>query len=60
MMTSEKMLSQILVSKIVQFSPSTKLILKEAFINYTQNKVIQLPNNAIVEKNNFFQLILDD
>jgi hypothetical protein len=33
----------------MQFSTSTKPILIKNFINYTQNKVIQLPNNAIVK-----------
>jgi hypothetical protein len=31
-------------------STSTKLILKEDFINYVQNKVVQLPNNAKLSK----------
>jgi len=30
---------------------STKLILKDVFINYTQNKVVQLPNNVIIKGN---------
>jgi hypothetical protein len=46
-----KMLSQILFLKFVQRSTSTKAISKENFINYTQNKVLQLPNNAIVKGN---------
>jgi len=54
MMTNKIMLSQILFFKTVQFSPSTKPILKEAFINFTQNKVVQLPNNAIVVKEKHF------
>ncbi len=29
---------------------------QEVFINYTQNKVIQLSNNAIVKRNNMFKL----
>jgi hypothetical protein len=48
------MSSQIFFSKIVQLSTSTKPILKEGFINYTQNKVGQLPNNAIVKGNYIF------
>jgi hypothetical protein len=38
----------------VKLSISTKPILKEGFINYTQNKVAQLPNNAIVKGNYIF------
>jgi hypothetical protein len=41
----------------------TKPILKKHFINYTQNKVVHLPNNTIVNKNytlNSFLLILND
>jgi hypothetical protein len=45
-----KMLSQIYFFKIVQLSTFTKLILKEVFINYTQNKVVQFSNNAIVKE----------
>jgi hypothetical protein len=45
----QKMLSQILFFEIVQLSIFTKPILKEFFINYIQNKVVQLPNNAIVK-----------
>ncbi len=37
----------------MQLSTSTKPILKEDFINCIQNKVIQLPNNAIIRKNIF-------
>jgi hypothetical protein len=37
----QKMLSQILFFKIMQLSISTKPILKEVFINYIQNKVVQ-------------------
>jgi hypothetical protein len=49
------MLYQILFLKNVQLSTSTKPILKEdLFINYVQNKVIQLPNNAIVKENYVF------
>jgi hypothetical protein len=44
----------------MQFSTSTKPILIEFFINYTQNKVVQLPNNAIVKGNYIFGLILND
>jgi hypothetical protein len=48
------MLSQILYFKTMQLSTSTKLILKEVFINYTQNKVVQLPSNEIVKRNYIF------
>jgi hypothetical protein len=48
------MLSQILFFKIVQLLTSTKPMLKEVFINYIQNKVIQLQNNVIVKGNYFF------
>jgi hypothetical protein len=44
----QKLLLQILFLKIMQLSISTKPMLKEVFINYTQNKVVQLPNNVIV------------
>ncbi len=44
----------------MQLSTSTKQILKEGFINYTQNKVVQLPNNAIIKGNYMFWLILND
>jgi hypothetical protein len=37
----QKMLSQILFFKTMQLSISTKPILKEVFINYIQNKVVQ-------------------
>jgi hypothetical protein len=57
MITNKVMLSQILFFKTVQFSPSTKPILKEAFINFTQNKVVQLPNNAIVKRKTFLKNI---
>jgi hypothetical protein len=36
-----------------QHSTSTKPILKEVFINCIQNKISQLPNNAIIKKNIF-------
>jgi hypothetical protein len=45
--SGQKMLSQILFFETMWLSISTKPILKELFINYTQNKVIQLLNNAI-------------
>jgi len=48
------MLSQIFFFKIVQLSTSTKPILKDVFIIYIQNKVVQLPNNAIVKKKLYF------
>jgi hypothetical protein len=38
----------------MQLSISTEPILKEAFINYIQNKVVQLPNNEIVKENYIF------
>jgi hypothetical protein len=38
---------------------STKPILIEFFITYTQNKVVQLPNNAIVKGNYVLGLILN-
>jgi hypothetical protein len=44
----------------MQLSTSTKPILKEVFINYTQNEVVQLPNNVIFEINYIFWLILND
>jgi hypothetical protein len=50
----QKMLSQIFFFKIVQLSTSTKPILKDVFIIYIQNKVVQLPNNAIVKKKLYF------
>jgi hypothetical protein len=37
--------------KIMQLSTSMKPILKEVFINYTKNMVVQFPNNAIVKRN---------
>jgi len=49
------MLSQILFFKIVQLLTSTKQILKEVFINYIQNKAIQLQNNVIVKGNYLFE-----
>jgi hypothetical protein len=50
----QKMLSQILFFKIMQLSTSTKPILKEVFINYTQNKIVQLSNNKIIKGNYSF------
>jgi hypothetical protein len=50
----QNMLSQILFFKIMQLSTSMKPILKEVFINYTQNMVVQLPNNANVKRNYIF------
>jgi hypothetical protein len=52
------MLLQILFFETMWFSTSTKSILKEVFINYIQNKVVQLPNNAIVKINYYYLLIL--
>jgi hypothetical protein len=34
----------------MQLSTSTKPILKEVFIDYIQNKVVQLPNNEIFKE----------
>lgn len=56
----QKMLSQILFLEIVLPLTSTKLILKDLFIFYTHNKVVQLLNNAIVERNYIFLLKLND
>jgi hypothetical protein len=50
----QKMLSQMLFFKIVQLSTSTKPILKEFFINYIQNKVVQFPNNKNFKRNYIF------
>jgi hypothetical protein len=47
------MLSQILFFKIVQLSTFTNPILKEAYIHYTQNKLVQLLNNVILKGNYF-------
>jgi hypothetical protein len=38
----------------MQLSTSIKPILKEVFINYTQNKVVQYPNNEIIKGNHIF------
>jgi len=56
----QKMLSQILFLEIVLPLTSTKLILKDLFKFYTHNKVIQLLNNVIVERNYIFLLKLND
>jgi hypothetical protein len=56
----QKILLQILFLEIMQLSISTKPMLKEFFINYTQNKVVQLPNNVIVIGNYILKLILND
>jgi len=56
----QKMLSQILFLEIVLPLTSTKLILKDLFKFYTHNKVVQLLNNAIVERNYIFLLKLND
>jgi hypothetical protein len=45
--------------KLIWLSTSTKSILKEVFINYIQNKVVQLPNNKIVKRNKNYLLILN-
>ncbi len=50
----QKMLSQILFFEPMQLSTFTKPILKEVFINDSQNKVVQLPNNVIVKGNYIF------
>jgi hypothetical protein len=47
-------------SKLMQLSTSTKLILKEIFIIYTQNEVVQLLSNAIIKGNYIFWLILNN
>jgi hypothetical protein len=52
--SGQKMLSQILFFKTMQLSTSTKPILKEVFINYIQNKVVQLPNNENFKENYIF------
>jgi hypothetical protein len=39
--SGQKISSQILFFEIMQFSTSTKPILKDIFIKYTQNKVVQ-------------------
>jgi hypothetical protein len=44
----------------MQLSTSTKPLLKEIFINYTPNKVVQWLNNEIVKGNYIFKLILND
>jgi hypothetical protein len=44
----------------VWLSTSTKPILKEVLIKYIQNKVVQVPNNAIFKRNYIFWLILND
>jgi hypothetical protein len=54
------MLSQNVFFKILQLSTSIKPILKDGFINYAQNKIVQLPNNAIIKGNYIFWLILND
>ncbi len=56
----QKMLSQIFFFKIMQLSTFTKPVLKELFIDCIQNKVVQLPNNAIVKWNYIILLILND
>jgi hypothetical protein len=51
--SGQKMLSQILFFETMQLLTSTKPILKEAFINCTQN-------NEIVKGNYIFCLVLND
>jgi hypothetical protein len=41
------MLSQILFLETMQLSTSTKPILKDFFINYIKNKVVQLVENTV-------------
>jgi hypothetical protein len=41
-------------AKLMQLSTSTKLILKDIFIIYTQNEVVQLLSNAIIKGNYIF------
>ncbi len=53
----QKMLSQILFFEIVWFSTSTKPRLKEIFINYAKNKVIELPNNTISKETKVGSLV---
>jgi hypothetical protein len=50
----QKMLSQILFFETMQLSTSTKPILKEVFINYIQNKIVQLPNKTFIKGNHIF------
>ncbi len=57
---TKKILSQILFFKTMWFSTFTKPILKEVFINYIQNKVVQPKNNATINRNFIFELILND
>jgi hypothetical protein len=52
--SGQKMLSQMLFFKIVQLSTSTKPIIKDFFINYIQNKVVQFPNNKNFKGNYIF------
>jgi len=40
----------------MQLSTPTKPILKEVFIKYTQNMVVQLSNNPIANETTFFDL----
>jgi len=48
--SGQKILSQILYFDTMWHSTSTKPILKEVFINYVQNKVVQLLNNVNLSK----------
>jgi hypothetical protein len=56
----QKILLQIYFLETMQLSISTKPMLKEVFINSTQNKVVQLPNNVIVIGNYILKLKLND
>jgi hypothetical protein len=50
----QKILLQILFLENMQLSISIKPMLKKVFINYTQNKVVQMLNNVIVIGNYIF------
>jgi hypothetical protein len=47
----QKIFLETLFFETMSFSTSTKSILKEVFVNYTQNKVVQLSNKTIVKRN---------
>ncbi len=49
----QRMLSQILFFETMQLSTSTKPILKEVFINYTKNRIVQQPTNNVIIKGLF-------
>jgi hypothetical protein len=56
----QKMLSKILFFEIVWLSTSTKPIKKEVLVEYIQNKVVRVLDNAIFKINYIFWLILND